>query len=83
MFVFAVFDAGPLQYHVVTMALGQCLTAFFAVWTVHHDCAHATFPARTLRHSLKVFFTYSMFYHVEHPVPDRTDLPLVDSGAPP
>jgi Fatty acid desaturase len=64
--VFGVFDLGALQYHVIAMALGQCLTAFFAVWTVHHDCAHATFPARTLRHPLKALLTYSMFYHVEH-----------------
>jgi fatty acid desaturase len=64
--VFTVFDVLALQYHVVAMALGQCLTAFFAVWTVHHDCAHGAFPARTLRHPLKALLTYSMFYHVEH-----------------
>jgi len=64
--VFEVFEVRALEYHVVTMALGQCLTAFFAVWTVHHDCAHEAFPARTMRHPLKVFLSYSMFYHVEH-----------------
>ena len=26
------------RYHVLAMAVGQCLTSFFAVWTVHHDC---------------------------------------------
>ena len=64
--VFCVFDFSALKYHVVTMALGQCLTAFFAVWTVHHDCTHGAFPARTLRHPLKGLLSYSMFYHVEH-----------------
>ena len=28
----------PLRAHVATMIVGQCFTAFFAVWTVHHDC---------------------------------------------
>lgn len=36
--VFEVFDLPWLQYHVFVMAIGQCFTAFFAVWTVHHDC---------------------------------------------
>jgi fatty acid desaturase len=64
--VFVVLDIRALQYHVIAMALGQCLTGFFAVWTVHHDCADAIFPARTIRHPLKARLTYSMFYHVEH-----------------
>jgi len=32
------FASGIWRYHVLAMALGQSLTAFFAVWTVHHDC---------------------------------------------
>lgn len=56
-----------LLYHLSAMAIGQCLTAFFAVWTVHHDCAEAMPPARTIRHhpvcSLVMF---NMFFHVEH-----------------
>ncbi len=48
------------------MAGGQCLTAFFAVWTVHHDAADAAFPARTIRDPLKARISYAMFYHVEH-----------------
>jgi fatty acid desaturase len=50
------------------MALGQCLTAFFAVWTVHHGCeADGTGPiARTIRGRLRAFVTYNMFYHLEH-----------------
>jgi fatty acid desaturase len=64
--VFTVFESRTLEYHVMAMALGQCLTAFFAVWTVHHDCADGAFPARTIHNPLKAFLTYSMFYHVEH-----------------
>jgi fatty acid desaturase len=42
------------------------LTAFFAVWTVHHDCETNPFQARTIRGKIKSFLTYSMFFHVEH-----------------
>jgi fatty acid desaturase len=60
-------DAVWLRYHVAAMALGQCLTAFFAVWTVHHGCDGEDGPiARTIRGRLKAFVTYNMFYHVEH-----------------
>src|SRR5205807_1056591 len=55
-----------LRYHVVAMSVGQCLTSFFAVWTVHHDCAPGTPFARTLRGLLKNSATYNMFFHVEH-----------------
>jgi fatty acid desaturase len=68
-----------ILYHVLLMALGQCLTAFFAVWTVHHDCEDAVF-ARTQRGFWKNFISYDMFYHVEHhlfpKVPQRF-LPVV------
>ena len=64
--VFAFLDNRALEYHVMAMALGQCLTAFFAVWTVHHDCSDGAFPARTIRNPLKAWLTYAMFYHVEH-----------------
>lgn len=39
--VVTVLPAGWARYHVVAMAVGQCLTAFFAVWTVEHHL----FPA--------------------------------------
>jgi fatty acid desaturase len=55
-----------LKYHVVAMLIGQCLTAFFAVWTVHHDCDRDHFIARTLRNPIKSFIAFDMFYHVEH-----------------
>jgi fatty acid desaturase len=64
--VFAVLDVPVLRYHVLAMALGQCLTAFFAVWTVHHGCDRSHHIARTLRHPLKNWLSYSMFFHVEH-----------------
>ncbi len=54
-----------LLIHVGLMALAQCLTAFFAVWTVHHDCEAEIF-ARTQRGWLKNLVSYDMFYHVEH-----------------
>jgi fatty acid desaturase len=44
----------------------QCLTAFFAVWTVHHDCDRYHFIARTVRNRARNVMTLSMFFHVEH-----------------
>jgi len=55
-----------VRYHVLAMAAGQCVTSFFAVWTVHHDCDQPGPLARTLRGLLKNGATYNMFFHVEH-----------------
>lgn len=55
-----------LRYHVLAMAAGQCMTAFFAVWTVHHDCDPNGVFARTIRRPLAAWLTYDMFYHLEH-----------------
>jgi fatty acid desaturase len=55
-----------LIYHVAAMLLGQALTGFFAVWTVHHDCDRWQEIARTLRHRLKSAASFDMFYHLEH-----------------
>ena len=63
---FGVLDQAWLQYHVVAMLVGQGFSAFFAVWTVHHDCDRSHFIARTLRNDVKSFVSYNMFYHVEH-----------------
>jgi fatty acid desaturase len=52
-------------YHIIVMTAGEFLSAFFAVWTVHHDCDEYMF-ARTQRRQWKNFFTYNMFYHLEH-----------------
>src|SRR5439155_24923231 len=38
-----------LLYHLSAMAIGQCLTALFAVWTVHHDCDDASPPVSSIR----------------------------------
>lgn len=66
MTVFFLFDITWLKYHVIVMAIGQCLTAFFAVWTVHHDCDPDKFIARTIRNKFKAKITFNMFYHLEH-----------------
>jgi fatty acid desaturase len=61
-----VLDVSILKYHVIVMLVGQCLTAFFAVWTVHHDCDRSHFIARTLRSPIKSVIAFDMFFHVEH-----------------
>ncbi len=56
-----------LALHVAAMVLGHCLTAFFAVWTVHHDCDDVTgIPARTLRSRWRSFVSQEMFFNLEH-----------------
>jgi fatty acid desaturase len=64
--VFGVLDVAALKYHVIAMAAGQCLTAFFAVWTVHRGCDRSHFIARTLRGRLRNVASFGMFFHVEH-----------------
>jgi fatty acid desaturase len=54
-----------LIYHCIAMATGELLSAFFAVWTVHHDLEDDVI-ARTQRTWWKNFVTYNMFYHLEH-----------------
>ena len=64
--VFGVWHSSVLRYHVIAMAVGQCMTAFFAVWTVHHHCDRTHYIARTLRNRVKDAITFHMFRHVEH-----------------
>ena len=64
--VFLVWNSSTLRYHVSAMAVGQCLTAFFAVWTVHHHCDRTHYIARTLRNKVKNGITFNMFLHIEH-----------------
>ena len=64
--VFLWLDSAALQYHVAVMGIGHCFTAFFAVWTTHHDTGAAPFPARTQNGRLKNWISYRMFLHVEH-----------------
>ncbi len=70
--VFGVLDAGPirapLQYHTLAMLAGECFTAFFCVWTVHHDCPREETMARTSRWGLANAVFYGMFFHIEHHV---------------
>jgi fatty acid desaturase len=87
--VFGFLKVPWLEYHVAAMALGQSLTAFFAVWTVHHDCGGDAQAARTIRHRVKALATYNMFYHLEHhlfPAVPTCKLPLLarrlDAAAP-
>ncbi|MBS1566488.1 MAG: fatty acid desaturase, partial [Bacteroidetes bacterium] len=54
-----------LEYHIIAMTVGEFLTAFFAVWTVHHDCDEHMF-ASTLSSKWKNRLTYNMFFHLEH-----------------
>jgi len=64
--VATVIPASVLPYHLLAMALGQCLTAFFAVWTVHHGCVEGGPFARTIRGSVRSTVTFNMFFHLEH-----------------
>jgi fatty acid desaturase len=64
--IFLVWNSSTLRYHVSAMAVGQCLTAFFAVWTVHHHCDRTHYIARTLRNKIKNAITFNMFLHIEH-----------------
>ncbi len=64
--VFGVWDVAVLRYHVIAMGIGECLTAFFAVWTVHHGCEDGAPAARSLRSVWKSRLAYDMFYHLEH-----------------
>lgn len=63
---FGALPTGSLFYHLLAMAAGQCLTAFFAVWTVHHGCSPDGALARTVRHRFRAAITFSMFFHLEH-----------------
>jgi fatty acid desaturase len=83
------FPNGALCYHVLAMALGQCLTAFFAVWTVHHGCTEHGALARTIRSPLRNALSFNMFFHLEHhlfPHVPTAHLPLLarrlDQAAP-
>ena len=65
-FVFAFSGSFALYYHVAVMEIGQCMTSFFAVWTVHHDCDRSHHIARTLRGRVKNKISFEMFFHLEH-----------------
>jgi fatty acid desaturase len=64
---FTAFPSVPLalRWHTATMLTGECLTGFFAVWTVHHGC-NSHEPGRTQRGRWLNMVSYSMFLHAEH-----------------
>lgn len=64
--VFGAFVPGALSFHLLAMAAGQCMTAFFAVWTVHHGCSRTGPLARTVRNRFRAAITFNMFFHLEH-----------------
>ena len=55
-----------LHGHVAAMLIGECMTGFFAVWTVHHGCDPHGLSSRTQRGRWINWFFYSMFFHAEH-----------------
>jgi len=59
-------DFHGLRWHVAAMAVGECLTGFFAVWTVHRGCDTQGAIARTQRGHWVNRLSYGMFYHSEH-----------------
>jgi fatty acid desaturase len=54
-----------LQWHVSAMIAGECLTGFFAVWIVHHDCEPGS-AGRTQRGRWLNWLCYDMLFHAEH-----------------
>jgi fatty acid desaturase len=63
----AIFLPGlALRGHAVAMLLGESMTGFFAVWTVHHDCDAEGLHSRTQRGRWINRLGYDMFYHAEH-----------------
>jgi len=65
LWAFAFSHCTALQWHVGVMLVGECFTAFFAVWTVHHDCDKCDI-GRTQRGALITALSYGMLFHVEH-----------------
>ena len=55
-----------LQWHVAVMLVGESMTGFFAVWTVHHGCDPHGLHSRTQRGRWMTLISYSMFFHAEH-----------------
>jgi fatty acid desaturase len=54
-----------LQLHVAAMLVGQCLTAFFAVWITHQGTDGTGLAGRSQRGAF-AWIAYQMFYHREH-----------------
>jgi fatty acid desaturase len=70
----ALHPSAVLAFYTIAMLLGQCLTSFFAVWTVHHDVDLSRTFARTERGWRNTLFL-GMFYHLEHHLFPRVPTP--------
>ncbi|MDE1460712.1 hypothetical protein [Spartinivicinus poritis] len=46
-----------MKHHIQAMLTAQCLTSFFAVWTVHHHCEEQGLVARTIRNQVNAILT--------------------------
>jgi hypothetical protein len=57
-------SGSPWHWHATAMLFGECLTAFFAVWIVHHDTPDSA--GRTQRGAWINRLSYNMFFHMEH-----------------
>lgn len=60
------FGIPALRWHAAAMLIGESLTGFFAVWTVHHGCDPHGLHSRTQRGRWITWLSYSMFFHAEH-----------------
>jgi len=65
-FAIAAPDLHALRWHVSAMIVGECLSGFFAVWTVHHGSESGVAITRTQRGRFVNLLFYNMFYHAEH-----------------
>jgi len=66
-FIFIGLGAGinALILHVLFMLVGQCLTAFFAVWITHRGTHETGLAGRSQRGRFS-WIAYQMFFHREH-----------------
>ena len=64
------------HFHTVGMLTGECLTAFFAVWIVHHDTPNSA--GRTQRGFWINRLSYNMFFHLEHHLYPAVPTPHLD-----
>lgn len=51
---------------ILIMVCANCLSGFFAVWTVHRDSADTHLESRSQRGWFKNILVLNMFYHLEH-----------------
>ncbi len=65
-----------LRAHAVAMLIGESMTGFFAVWTVHHGCEAGGLDSRTQRGRWINRLCYNMFFSRRAPpLPDGAHVP--------